>query len=139
LALNASLLQALAATAPTLDAEAKELSARVQLGPRNSHYLVFLELTARHDRERQVFEGILRWRVTNSRGEGDFHSSSHARDVVLAELPNPRFSGPRLREVFDQAAATLRDRAAAQPHLFAEMLDPAHDGWARRSVQAGAA
>lgn len=135
---DASLLQALASTGPALDAEAKGLSARAQLGPRGAHYLVFLEIVARHDRDRQVFEGVLRWRVTNRRGEGDFNSSSHARDVVLAELPNPRFSGPRLCEVFDQAAANLREWSVTQPHLFVEMLDPAHDEWARRP-KAGAA
>jgi hypothetical protein len=111
----------------------------VQLGPRGVDFLVSLELFARHDRERQVFEAILRWRMTNYRGEGIFRSSSHARDVVLAELPNPRYGGPRLREVFDQAATNLRDRAAAQPDLFAEMLDPAHDNWARQQRREAAA
>jgi hypothetical protein len=139
LTIDTSLLHALASAEPTFDAEAKELSARVQLGPRNVDFLVFLELFARHDRERQLFEGILRWRVTNSRGEGDFHSSSHAKDVVLVELPNPRYSGPRLREVFDQAVTNLRDLSTSQPGLFAEILNPAHDEWARQSVRAPAA
>lgn len=124
-------LRALAATDPTLAADAKELRATTQIGPRNTHYLVHLELAARHDRDRQVFEGLLRWRVTNARGEGDFHSSSHPGEMILVEAPNPRFSLVRLREVFEAAAVELGERAAKDPGVFSDLLDPAHDAWAR--------
>jgi hypothetical protein len=137
--INTAPLLGLPATEPVFDAESRELRAAVQLGPRNTHYLVHLELAARHDRERQVFEGLLRWRLTNLQGEGSFHSSSHARDVVIIEVQNPRYSAVRLQEVFGLAAAELQKLAIARPQLFTDLLNPAHDEWARQQGQAKAA
>lgn len=124
-------LTTLAATEPAPLGDARELRATIPLGGRGADYLVNLELAARHDRERQVFEGVLRWRMTNRRGEGGFHSSSHPDEVVLVEVQNPRFSVIRLREVFELAAAELRRAAAERPEVFADLLDPAHDAWGR--------
>jgi len=129
-------LRTLAATSPTLTTDPKELRALVPLGARGADFLVHLELAARHDRERQVFEGLLRWRVTNTRGEGSFHSASHPGALVLVTAPNPRYSLARLQEVFLVAAAELAARAEKDPGVFSGILDPAHDAWGKLPLAA---